>query len=287
MLAYHYTKGYNLNGILKRNVLFPSPPLECYGLSREKVEANPGMHGFSVARSGSRMAYFNERVPHPEGGLAAASWFSGERFATSFSLGPWCASTLDYEPDDMLEKGCAFRLALDLEGLPVFGWDRYQQETNIPSFWRVRLGERSRRMGDNLSEWAFVLGPVQLAGRLVDVEQYHGGKWTGMDEWAERAALKELYDSPPLKGQARPRFVARFVRLSADGRHTLLRSVCTDNGRVVADHLWVDRAWDHLTPGDVIEFHATVVRYRRKNGETSYTLADANGVMRHDMAAVA
>jgi hypothetical protein len=47
----------------------------------------------------------------------------------------------------------------------------------------------------------------------------------------------------------------------------------------VADHLWVRQTWDHLRPGDFVEFFATVAPYSRQDGTQSYTLGEVNGLL--------
>jgi hypothetical protein len=47
----------------------------------------------------------------------------------------------------------------------------------------------------------------------------------------------------------------------------------------LADHLWVRQTWDHLRPGDPVEFFATVVPYRRQDGTQGYTLDEVNGLI--------
>ena len=58
---------------------------------------------------------------------------------------------------------------------------------------------------------------------------------------------------------------------------SLFRFVSLD-GRLVADHLWVDQTWAHLAPGDRCLFFATVVSYARQDGTTGWTLAEFNGL---------
>src|SRR5262245_48652444 len=52
MNGYHYTKMHNLFGILHSATLLPAPPLESYGLSRDRIEANPGAWGFRTLHRG-------------------------------------------------------------------------------------------------------------------------------------------------------------------------------------------------------------------------------------------
>jgi hypothetical protein len=53
-----------------------------------------------------------------------------------------------------------------------------------------------------------------------------------------------------------------------------------EDGRWLADHLWVRQTWNHLRPGDAVEFCATVVPYRRQDGTESFTLSEVNGLIR-------
>lgn len=119
------------------------------------------------------------------------------------------------------------------------------------------------------------LNPKELnphvADRLVEVEQYHRGRWTPLSDVFERAPLAEM-------PQARRQFEATFRRVGhVPGRNgaSLLTGVSLD-GRFVADHLWVHQTWGHLAAGDRCCFYATVVPYTRRDGTTEWTLDDAN-----------
>jgi hypothetical protein len=39
-------------------------------------------------------------------------------------------------------------------------------------------------------------------------------------------------------------------------RASLFGNVFGEDGRWVADHLWVRQTWEHLRPGDLVEFFA-------------------------------
>jgi hypothetical protein len=280
--AYHYTKVFNLSGIFRDGALLPSPPLACYGLSRDAVEADPARHGFRALRRQSRRYFFHESIPDPTftGWFHAAGWHEGERFAVSFSRAGWCGSALGYLPPGTADAGWAYRLVIDLSGLDVFPWQDYQSRTNVPGAFRRQLGESSRKKGDDTGDWLFVLGSVPLEKRLLSLEQYHHGQWTSFDEVVERLPLKEMYQERPDRSQPRPRFRSRFIRASA-GRvpASLFGMVFGDDGRWVADHLWVRQTWDHLRPGDLVEFIATVLPYRRQDGTEAYTLGEVNGLL--------
>jgi hypothetical protein len=112
------------------------------------------------------------------------------------------------------------------------------------------------------------------------LEQYYQGRWTSFDEVAERLPLKEMFEERLDLSRPRPRFQSRFIRASA-GRvgASLFGMVFGEDRRWVADHLWVRQTWKHLRPGDVVEFFATVVPYRRQDGTESYTLDEVNGLL--------
>jgi hypothetical protein len=55
--------------------------------------------------------------------------------------------------------------------------------------------------------------------------------------------------------------------------------VFNENGQWVADHLWVRQTWEHLRPGDSVEFFGSVLPYRRQDGTQSYTLGEVNGLV--------
>jgi hypothetical protein len=221
--AFHYTKVVNLSGILRDMTLLPSPPLARYGFSREAVEADPGSYGFRVLRQHGRRYFLNDHIPDrnfphgradwPQEWLSVAGWHEGQRFDVSFSRAGWCASTLGYMPPGMADAGYAWRLVIDLSGLDVFTWQQYQTCTNVPGRYRRQLGELSRKQGDETADWLFVLGPVPLGGRLLGLEQYHQGRWTGFDEVAQRLPLEEMFQGPP--GRDRPRFRSQFILASA------------------------------------------------------------------------
>jgi hypothetical protein len=281
-IAYHYTKVINLAGLYRDRILLPSPPLARYGLSREAVEANPGRYGFRVTRHPGRRWFFNGNIPDPTlpQGFNVAGWYEGERFAASFSKSAWCGSALDYLPADKVQKGLAYRLVMDLGGLDVFTWQDYQSRTNVPGPYRRRLGEISREKGDDPADWLFVLGPVPLGERLLGLEQYYEGRWISFNEVAERLPLKEMFQEQPDHSRPRPKFRSRFVRASTGRvRASLFGLVFGEDGMLVASHLWVRQTWEHLRPGDVVEFFATIVSYRRHDGTESYTLGDVNGLL--------
>jgi hypothetical protein len=280
-LACHYTKILNLGGILRDGVLLPSPPLACYGLSREAVEANPGEYGFLVTKPFGRRYFFKDNIRDQRGlpgWLSMAGWHEGEWFAVPLSRAGWCNSALGYLPPGKADLGWAFRLVIDLAGLDVFAWEQYQSRTNVLGACRRKLGEDSRQMGDDPADWLFVLGSIPLERHLVGLEQYHQGRWTSFDDVADRLPLQELYHEPA--DGKRPCFRARFIRASAGRvRASLFDMVFRDNGQWVADHVWVRQTWDHLRPGDVVEFYASVLPYTREDGTATYTLADVNGLV--------
>jgi hypothetical protein len=279
MAFYHYTKAWNVGPILKAFRLLAAPPLAYYGLRREDVEADPGRYGFKVLRRLGRRVFVNFEIAHPPppGAVSSACWFEGERFAVGFTRADWCGSSLGYFGQEWHDAGLAFRLTVDLGGLDAFGWTQYQQRTNTPAESRRSIGRQTVEMGDDPHDWVFVAGEVPLAGRLLEVEQYHTGRWTSHREVCERLPLRELYlDRDTRRGQ----FRAVFER--TDGRHgaSLFVNVCTADNRLCADHLWVRQSWPHLSPGDVVQFFATVVPYTRKDRSVGWTLADVNGLIR-------
>jgi hypothetical protein len=281
MIVFHYTKVFNLPGIF-RDGLLPSPPLAAYGLNREAVEANPGRHGFRVVKNHGRRYFQNENVFQTSAPRwpSAAVWYEGERFAVSFSRAGWCGSALGYLPADLADTGWAYRLALDLRGLDLFAWPEFQARTNVPGPYRRSIGELSREMGDDPGDWLFALGLVPLERHLSGLEQYHQGRWISFDEIAERLPLKDMYTKRPDPSRPRPRFRSHFIRASAGRpRASCFGMVFREDGQWVADHLWVRQVWDHLRPGDPVEFFATVVPYSRQDGTTSYTLEGVNGLI--------
>jgi hypothetical protein len=281
-IAYHYTKVFNLSGVFRDGTLLPSPPLARYGLRRDAVEADPARYGFRVTRHQGRRFFFNESIPDPTftQWLSAAAWHEGERFVVAFSRASWCGSALGYLPPSATDAGWAYRLIINLGGLDVFTWQQYQSRTNVPAPFRRRLGELSRQKEDDLGDWLFVLGPVPLKRRLLGLEQYHRGRWTSFDEVAERLPLKEIFQERPDFSRPRPRFRSQFIRASAGRvRASLFGMVFGEDGRWVADHLWVRQTWEHLRPGDLVEFFATVIPYRRQDGTESYTLGEVNGLL--------
>jgi hypothetical protein len=102
----------------------------------------------------------------------------------------------------------------------------------------------------------------------------------GFEEAAERLPLQELYAEPADPSAARRRFATTFVRASR-GRveASLFSMVFAEDGRWLADHLWTPQVWDHLKPGDGVEFHASVVPYRRKDGSEGFTLGGISGLI--------
>jgi hypothetical protein len=285
--AYHYTKVINLAGIFDKWTLLPSPPLAAYGLCRDAVEADPARYGFQVRKLSGRRIFSNQEIHDsicPKV-LYGAAWHEGERFAVAFSRAGWCGSALGYLPPGKAEAGWAFRLAIDLRGLDVFTWQQYQSRTNVPGASRRVLGELSREKGDDTADWLFVLGPVFLPGRLFGLEQYHQGRWISFEEVAERLPLKAMCEERPDPSRPRTRFESCFIKASEGRvRASLFGTVSREDGQWVADHLWVRQTWDHLRPGDAVEFFATVVPYTRQDGTVSYTLSDVNGliVLRQD-----
>ncbi len=281
-IAYHYTKVFNLSGIFRDGSLFPSPPLARYGLSREAVEADPARYGFRVVNPHGRRYFLNENVPDQTFRQWAhvAGWHEDERLVVSFSRAGWCGSALGYLPPGMADAGWAYRLVIDLSGLDVFTWQQYQSRTNVPGPYRRRLGELSRAKGDDPADWHFVAGQIPLPRRLLGLEQYHQGRWTGFDEVAERLPLKEMHEEQREPSRTRPRFRSCFIRASVGRvRASLFGMVFGEDGQWVADHLWVRQTWDHLRPGDAVEFFATVVPYSRKDGTEGYTLGEVNGLI--------
>jgi hypothetical protein len=202
------------------------------------------------------------------------NWYQGQAFDVALTRADWCHSVMRYFPKDMVEGGAIFRLALDPRGLDLCGWERYQQRANIPAAARRQLGEASVRLGDNLGDWYFHFGDLALDGRLLDVEQYHRGRWTTAAEICERAPLAQLHGRRLL-------FEAVFKETGhapgLSGGTSLFVCVGLDH-RLVADHIWVRQSWPHLRPGQQVRFIATVVRYRRRDGSVGWTLDEVNGL---------
>ena len=116
----------------------------------------------------------------------------------------------------------------------------------------------------------------------MGIEQYHTGRWISFDDVADRLPLREMHEAGD-GGWRRPCFRSTFIRASAGRvRASLFGMVFALDGRWVADHLWVRQTWDHLKPGDLVEFFASVVPYRRKDGTEGHTLAGVNGLVRLD-----
>jgi hypothetical protein len=281
-IAYHYTKVCALSGIFRRDTLLPSPPLAAYDLCREAVEADPSRHGFQVWRRHSQRYFYHEPFPHSVDtkGSVVVGWYEGERFAVPLSRASWCGSALGYLPPGLVDVGYAYRLIINLHGLDVFTWQEFDRRTNVPSPYRRHIGKLSRDKGDDMADWLFVLGAVSLPRHLLGLEQYHQGRWTSFDEVAERLPLKEMFAGRPSREPKRPRFRSSFIRSSVGRvRASLFGMVFGEDGQWVADHLWVRQTWDHLRPGDPVEFFATVVPYRRQDGTESYTLGEVNGLI--------
>jgi hypothetical protein len=282
-VAFHYCKIANLADIFRDGVLLPAPPLATYGLERAAVEAEPGRYGFGVRRKQGRRYFWNESVAHRNvpGLLSLVCWYEEEQFVVSFSRADWCHSALGYLPPGKAEAGWAFRLEVNLEGLDVFGWSEFQSRTNVPGPYRRWLGERSRARGDDPDDWLFVAGPVPLDERWLNFEQYYRGRWTGLDEVTQRLPLEEMYALRPNGTAMRPRFRSHYIR-AVRGRvpASLFGIVWGEDGRWLADHLWVRQTWSHLQPGDAVEFFASVTPYRRQDGTESFTLSEINGLIR-------
>jgi hypothetical protein len=273
MVLYHYTKLLWVTSILRHLALWPSPPLRVYGLSREEVERAPARFGFREGRSHARRFYSNNDVPHPDhpGILSGACWFEGQVFDVALTRADWCYSALSYFPRDLQEGGLIWRLVVETDGLDLAGWRDYQRRANVPGDFRRMLADRSRRVGDDPNDWYFFFGELPLAGRIVELEQYHRGRWTRSADVFERAPLAEI----PNK---RRQFEATFTRVGhVPGLlgASLFTGVYQD-GRLVADHLWVHQTWNHLAPGDNCQFFATVVPYTRRDGTAGWTLSDVN-----------
>jgi hypothetical protein len=213
-IAYHYCKIANLPDIFRGGALLPAPPLAAYGLERAAVEAEPGHYGFGVRRKQGRRYFWNESVAHRNvpGLLSLVCWYESEQFVVSFSRADWCHSALGYMPPGMAEAGWAYRLAVDLTGLDVFGWPEFQDRTNVPGPFRRWLGERSRAKGDDPNDWLFVADSVPLDWRWRNFEQFHHGRWTGFDEVAQRLPLEEMYKPRPSRTATRPRFRSHYIR---------------------------------------------------------------------------
>jgi hypothetical protein len=81
-------------------------------------------------------------------------------------------------------------------------------------------------------------------------------------------------------GGARLLFEATFVKVGrAPGLlgASLFQEVTLD-GRLMADHVWVQQTWPHLQPGERCRFIATVVTYPRRDRSVGWTLGDVNGL---------
>jgi hypothetical protein len=273
-ILYHYTHSLALAGIFRHRALWPSPPLQVYGLSRQEVESSPARFGFREGRCQGRRSFVN-RVPHPgcPGFLFVAAWFEGQVFDVSLTRADWCYSVMSYFPETEQEGGAFWRLVLDTEGLDLCGWLDYQRRANVPAAYRRILGERTRKVGDDPHDWFFYFGELPLGDRLVELEQYHRGRWTRMSEVCERVPLAEMRGGRRL-------FEATFERAGkAPGLlgASLFREVTLDR-RLVADHVWVQQTWSHLRPDGRCRFIATVVSYRRKDSTEGWTLGDVNGL---------
>jgi hypothetical protein len=275
MILYHYTKLLWLPSILSHNALWPAPPLRSYGLVREEVERDPGRFGFQTLFRCGRRFFINNDVRHtdPPVGLSGAVWCEGQVFEVALTRADWCFSVMSYFPRTFQEGGAFWRLVVETDGLNLAGWREYQQRANVPAGYRRSLAEASRRVGDDVNEWYFFFGELPLAGRLVELEQYHRGRWTRLSDAFERAPLAEM-------ARERRLFEATFARVGhVPGLigASLFDCVCLD-GRLVADHLWVHQTWGHLAAGDRCRFIATVVPYTRRDGTSGWTLADVNGL---------
>jgi hypothetical protein len=283
-VGFHYCKIANLSDIFRDGVLLPAPPLAAYGLERAAVEAEPGHYGFGVRRKQGRRYFWNASVPHRTvpGLLSTLCWYENEQFVVSFSRANWCSSALGYIPPNKVDAGRSFRLEVDLDGLDVFGWSEFQSRTNLPGPFRRWLGERSRAIGDDPDDWLFVASSVPLHKHWRNFEQFHHGQWTSFEEVAQRLPLEEMYALQPSRTATRPRFRSHYIRTTTKGRTpaSLFSIVWGEDGRWLADHVWVRQSWDHLQPGDAVEFFASVVPYRRQDGTEGFTLADVNGLVR-------
>jgi hypothetical protein len=272
---YHYTKSWALASIFRHGAIWPSPPLRAYGLSRQEVESSPARFGFQEGRFQGRRLFINMDVSHPDqpGALSAACWFEGQVFDVSFTRADWCYSVMSYYPEAEQECGAIWRLVLDTEGLDLCGWQDYQQRANIPAASRRKLADRTRQLGDDPLDWYFHFGELPLSNHLIDVEQYHRGRWTRLSEVYERAPLAEI-------SGARRLFEATFRKIGkAPG--LLGASLFTEvslAGRLVADRVWVQQTWQHLRPGGRCRFIATVVTYPRRDGTAGWALGDVNGL---------
>jgi hypothetical protein len=283
--AYHYTMVSSLTGIIRDERILPTPPLERYGLSRDAVEANPGLFGFQEHRTNGRRRFSSRHIPdriHP-GWHHSASWYEGEKFAASFSRAGWCNSVFDYLPLGMRDTSCAYRLVIDISGLDIFPWTQFQSRTNTPGAFRRDFGDFAQRAGDDTADWLFVLGSVPIAGRLLGIEQFHHGSWISFDTAAERQALKELHETRSERRRVRSLFRSSFVRVShASVPVSLFGMVFDEDGKWIADHLWIRQTWDHLKPGDPVEFFADVVPYPRQDQTEGYSLDKVNGLVKLD-----
>jgi hypothetical protein len=274
-VLYHYTKGTAMESIFRHRALWPSPPLRAYGLSREEVEVNPARFGFRERRHWGRRVFINPDVPlveQPEL-LSMAYWFEGQAFAVSLTRADWCNSIMSYFPEVIQEGGVFWRLVLDTEGLDLCGWQNYQQRANVPAGYRRQLADDTRKVGDDPLDWYFHFGELPLDNHLLEVEQFHRGRWTRLSDVYERAPLAEM-------GGARRLFEATFVKVGrAPGLlgASLFQEVTLD-GRLVADHVWVQQMWPHLRPEGRCRFIATVVTYPRRDRSVGWTLGDVNGL---------
>src|SRR5262249_25557485 len=160
--------------------LWPSPPLRAYGINRQEVEASPARFGFRVGRLQGRRFFFNEKLHHPgdAGWGSAVSWIEGQVFDVALTRANWCHSVMAYFPEEEQVGGFIFRLVLNTEGLDLYGWQDYQQRANVPAAYRRQLGEITFKKNDDPHDWWFFFGELPLDGRLVEVEQYHQGRWT-------------------------------------------------------------------------------------------------------------
>jgi hypothetical protein len=57
-----------------------------------------------------------------------------------------------------------------------------------------------------------------------------------------------------------------------------LRKGVTLDGRLVADHVWVQQTWPHLRPGGRRRLIAVVVSCRRRDSTEGGALADVNAL---------
>lgn len=275
MVLYHYTKIVWLDSILRHSALWPAPPLRNYGLVREDVERDPGRFGFRMFICDGRRCFISTSVQHADssGALSAASWCEGQVFDVALTQADWCFSVMSYFPSGQQEGGAFWRLVVETDGLDVVGWREYQQRANVPAVVRRALADATRKRGDDPNDWYFLFGELPLADRLIEVEQYHRGRWTRLSDVFERAPLAEM-------PRARRLFEATFSRAgNVPGlMGASLFEMVTLDGRLVADHLWVHQTWRHLASGNRCRFIATVTPYTRRGGTKGWTLADVNGL---------